>query len=57
MDIKDLIDKLEPEQATTKGGSPETDLCLMSITSLAVSMKRLADVAECWWERHKARHP
>lgn len=46
MDIHDFIDRIEPEQATTADASPEQDLQLMSITSIAVSLKRIADALE-----------
>lgn len=57
MDIKNLLEKLEPEQATTKDASPVEDLTLMSLTSMAVSLKRIADIADAWWDRHTERHP
>lgn len=46
MDIQDLIDRLEPQQSTTASAAPEVDLALMSLTSLAVSAKRIADALE-----------
>jgi hypothetical protein len=43
MNIKDFIEAIEPLQATTTNASPEEDLQLMSITSIAISLKRIAD--------------
>jgi hypothetical protein len=43
MNITDFIQAIEPLQATTKDASPEEDLQLMSITSIAISLKRIAD--------------
>ena len=44
MDIREFIQAIEPMQATTVGASAEQDLQLMSITSIAVSLKRIADM-------------
>jgi hypothetical protein len=44
MDIRDFIEKIEPQQATTTSASAEEDLHLMSITSIAISLKRIADM-------------
>lgn len=46
MDIMDFVKAIEPLQATTASASPEDDLRLMSITSMAVSLKRIADAQE-----------
>lgn len=46
MDIREFIQELEPQQATTLGASPEKDLELMSITSLAISARRIGDALE-----------
>jgi uncharacterized protein with PhoU and TrkA domain len=46
LDIRQFIEAIEPLQATTREASPEEDLQLMSITSLALSAKRIADAAE-----------
>lgn len=46
MDIKAFIEAIEPLQATTRGATLEEDLQLMSITSLAVSAKRIADALD-----------
>jgi hypothetical protein len=46
VDIRDFIEKIEPLQATTASASPEQDLQLMSITSIAISLKRVADRLE-----------
>ena len=46
MDIKDFVCAIEPLQATTAQASPEEDLTLMSLTSLALSGKRQADALE-----------
>jgi hypothetical protein len=44
VNIHDFIQAIEPLQATTAGATPEQDLQLMSITSIAISLKRIADM-------------
>jgi hypothetical protein len=43
VDIKDFIGAIEPMQATTADADPAQDLVLLSLTSLAVSARRIAD--------------
>lgn len=44
MNILDFVQAIEPLQATTASATPEEDLQPMSITSIAISLKRIADV-------------
>lgn len=46
MDIHDFVKAIEPLQATTANATPEEDLLLMSATSAAVSLKRIADALD-----------